>query len=254
MIRLAAGLMLFPFATAALADLPAVPCAGAQVAFPPVAAEPVIRIFKKPALANWTPPSCTGWPSGPFEFVGTAAASFRHDGDALELVRRYGAISGYAAMRYFSPRRQAWRELFFDAFALRDVNPTSRRGDFSIAELSPGVVRYFWQRGANEAPPPLPSTTDLVYRMEVFARTPDRLVIAVTSEPGSVAVVMRLARGDIRILYFMERDLATPDTWRYFALTSLSGVAALGADDFYRASTRGVFRHTAGLPAEVKAP
>jgi hypothetical protein len=100
----------------------------------------------------------------------------------------------------------------------------------------------------------LPGSIDLVNRIDILERTPDRLVVAVTSEPGTIAVVMRLGRGDIRNVYFIERDQSTNDVWRYFALTSLTGIAALGADNFYRASARGVFRHTTGLPAEAKSP
>jgi hypothetical protein len=205
-------------------------------------------------VVGWKPPACTRWPEQKFEFIGTTAASFRHNGDAIELGRRYGAISEYAAMRYFSPRRQAWRELSFEAFALRDPNPSSKRGDFTAAELAPGTSRYFWQRGATEAPPPFPATVELVNRIDILERSPDRLVVAVTNEPGAVAVVMRLSRGDMRVVYFLDRDQNAHDVWHYFALTSLAGIMALSADDFYRASARGVFRHTAGLPPEVRAP
>ena len=254
MVRLATALLLFGLAAPAPAETPLLPCAGQRIGFPPVDAEPTIRIFKETDLAGWTPPACTGWPAEKFEFVGTAAASFRHNGDAIELARRYGAISEYAAMRYFSPSRQAWRELSFEAFALKDANPANKRGDFTAAEFVPGIAHYFWQRGATEAPRPFPGSIDLVNRIDVLERTPDRLVVVVTSEPGTVAVVMRLGRGDIRVVYFLERDENARDVWHYFALTSLAGIAALGADNFYRASARGVFRHTAGLPAEVAAP
>jgi hypothetical protein len=253
-VRLTAALLLFGFAAPGLAETPVVPCAGPRIEFPPVGAEPAIRIFKEPDIADWKPPACTGWPAEKFEFIGTAAASFRHDGDTTELARRYGAISEYASMRYFSPRRQAWRELSFEAFALRDADRADKRGDFTAAELVPGTPRYFWQRGATEAPPPLPGSIDLVNRIDILDRTPNRLVVSVTSEPGSIAIVMRLSRGDIRVVYFLERDRKVHDIWHYFALTSLAGIAALGADNFYRASARGVFRHTAGLPAEVRAP
>lgn len=241
-------------AVPALAETPVVPCAGQRIEFPSVGAEPMIRIFKETDIADWKPPACTGWPAEKFEFIGTAAASFHHNGDAMELARRYGAISEYAAMRYFSPRRQAFRELSFEAFALQDANPAHKRDDFTVAELVPGSPRYFWQRGATEAPSPLPGSINLVNRIDILERTPDRLVVAVTSEPGSVALIMRLARGDIRVVYFLERDQNAHGMWHYFALTSLAGIAALGADNFYRASARAVFRHTAGLPAEVRAP
>jgi hypothetical protein len=253
-VQLSTALLLFGIAAPALAETPVVPCAGQRIEFPAVGAEPVIRIFKETDVAGWKPPACTGWPAEKFEFIGTAAASFRHNGDAMELARRYAAISEYAAMRYFSPRRRAWRELSFEAFALRDANPASKRRDFTPAEFVPGTPRYFWQRGATEAPPPLPGSIDLVNRIDILERTPDRLVVAVTSEPGTVTVVMRLSRGDFRVVYFLERDQNTHDGWHYFALTSLAGIAALGADNFYRASARGVFRHTVGLPAEVRAP
>jgi len=253
-VRLTMALLLFGLAAPALAETPMVPCSGPRIEYPPVGAEPTILIFKATDLAGWTPPACTGWPAEKFEFIGTAAASFRHDGDAIELARRYGAISEYAAMRYFSPSRQAWRELSFEASALRDAKPANKRGDFTTAELVPGTARYFWQRGATEAPAPFPGTIDLVNRIDVLERAPDRLVLAVTSEPGTIALVMRLSRGDIRVFYFLERDQNARDVWHYFALTSLAGIAALGADNFYRASARGVFRHTAGLPAQVRAP
>jgi hypothetical protein len=144
--------------------------------------------------------------------------------------------------------------LSFEASALRDAKPANKRGDFTAAEFVPGTARYFWQRGATEAPAPFPGTIDLVNRIDVLERAPDRLVLAVTSEPGTIALVMRLSRGDIRVFYFLERDQNARDVWHYFALTSLAGIAALGADNFYRASARGVFRHTAGLPAQVRAP
>jgi len=247
-VRLTTALLLFGLAAPALAETPVVPCAGPRIEFPAVGAEPAIRVFKQTDLAGWKPPACTGWPAEKFEFIGTAAASFRHNGDTIELARRYGAISEYAAMRYFSPSRQAWRELSFEAFALWDANATNKRGDFTAAEFIPGAARYFWQRGATEAPPPFPGSIDLVNRIDILERTPDRLVVAVTSEPGTIALVMRLGRGDIRVVYFLERDQSARDVWHYFALTSLAGIAALGADNFYRASARGVFRHTAGLP------
>ena len=247
-------LLLFGFCASALAETPIVPCAGQRIEFPPAGAEPTVRIFNESSVASWKPPACTGWPGEKFEFIGTAAASFRHGGGTTELARRYGAISEYAAMRYFSPRRQAWRELSFEAFALRDANPASRRADFTAAEFVPGTPRHFWQRGATEAPPPFPGSIGLVYRVDILERTRDRLVVAVASEPGTIAFVVRLNRGDIRVVYFLERDRNIDGVWRYFALTSLGGMVALGAENFYRASARGVFRHTAGLPPEVRAP
>lgn len=252
LVRLITALLLFGLAIPARTETPVVPCPGLRMEFPPVGAEPTIRIFKAADLAGWKPPACTKWAAEKFEFIGTAAASFRHTGDAIELARRYGAISEYAAMRYFSPSRQAWRELSFGASALRDPNPANKRDDFTVSEFVPGIAHYFWQRSATEAPAPFPSTIDLVNRIDVLERTPDRLVLAVKSEPATVALIMRLDRGDFSVVYFLERDQNTRDVWHYFALTSLAGIAALGADNFYRASARGVFRHTVGLPAEVR--
>lgn len=249
---LTAGLLFFTLVPPALAEMPVLPCAGQRVEFPVVGTPALIRVYKEADIADWKPPACTGWAAEKFEFIGTLAANFRHSGDTTELLQRYAAISDYAAMRYFSPRRQAYRALAFSASALQDASPLSKRGDFSAAELMSGTPHYFWQRGATEAPPPLPGSIDLVNRIDILERTPDRLVVAVGSEPGTVALVMRLARGDIRNVYFLERDPDNRELWHYFALTSLSGIAALGADDFYRASARGVFRHTVGLPAEVK--
>ena len=158
-VRLAAALLFFWLAAPALAETPVVPCAGPRIEFPPVGAEPITRIFKDSDLVGWKPPACTGWPAEKFEFIGTAAASFRHNGDTTELARRYGAISEYVGMRYFSPRRQAWRELSFEAFALRDANRADKRDDFTAAGFVPGSPRYFRQRGATAATPPSPPSS-----------------------------------------------------------------------------------------------
>jgi hypothetical protein len=149
-VQLTTALLLSGLAAHALAETPVLPCDGTRIEFPPVDAEPIIRIFKQADVAGWKPPACTGWPAKNFEFIGVAAASFRYNGDETELARRYGAISEYAAMRYFSPRRQTWRELSFEAFALRDAKPANKRGVTSRSRGA-GSGQRFQEDGGGES-------------------------------------------------------------------------------------------------------
>lgn len=233
------------------ADAPAVPCAGGQPAFPPLDAEPIVAVVHGGELGVWTPPACTAWPAGKFDLLGTTTARFRFAGDAAGLLPRFAEVSHYPAIRYWSPSRDQRWPLAFEAFALTDADAGHARADFTAAELRPGTPLYFWWRMATERRIPGLGTVALVNRIDVLELTAGRLVLGITSEPARVALLLTLHRGDIRTLYVIESEPDTPDVWRYFTLTGLSGLAAADADDFVRNSARGIFRYTAGLAAEV---
>ena len=183
-------------AVARAADAPIVPCVGAKPTFPPLGAEPMVRIVHGDELGVWAPPLCTGWPAGKVDLLGVTTARFRHAGDINGLVHQFGDVSMYTTMRYWSPSRMKWWPLSFEAFALNDNNRGHRRADFTIDEFMPGKPLYFWQRAATEVRIPLLTTVELVNRIDVLELSPDRLVVNVTSEPTSFALVWTLHRGD----------------------------------------------------------
>jgi hypothetical protein len=97
-----------------------------------------------------------------------------------------------------------------------------------------------------------PRSVRLVNRVDVLEASPERVVISVVNEPATL-LLLRLNRGDIRVLYFFDHEAGT-DVWRYFTVTSLKGLAATSPPEFLRNSARAIFRYSAGLPTDVPAP
>lgn len=80
---------------------------------------------------DWRPPKCTGWTEAGFSTLITTAARFRYTSGAEGLLRRVGAISELAGMRYWSTTHKPWQTLILDADALAGSQPIQRREDFN---------------------------------------------------------------------------------------------------------------------------
>jgi hypothetical protein len=61
------------------------------------------------------------------------------------LLRRVGAISELAGMRYWSTTHKRWQTLIVDAYASAGPQPIQRRPDFTPAEMKEGKLLYFEQ-------------------------------------------------------------------------------------------------------------
>ncbi len=95
--------------------------------------------------ADWKPPACTGWTGTGFSSLIATAARFR-SGDGVDgLLRRLGAVSGLAGIRYWSATHGKWRTLIASARALRDEKADQPRQDFLPEEMTQGSVLHFEQ-------------------------------------------------------------------------------------------------------------
>ena len=227
---------------------------------PPCGAEPVPpypSLGNSPSVAywsasdlgrDWTPPSCAAWAEPGFSTLIALAARFRYNAGAEGLLRRVGAISELAGMRYWSATHQQWQILIVSAYALTGAQPGNRRPDFAPNELKEGKALY------------LDQTDNLsgaaVYRIRVAEASADRIVFDV--ENVSVMRYMLLTLfdpGEMQSVYFLDRE--SDDVWRYYSLVRTGRNASRLATGHESSSiNRAVafYRFLAGIPADQEPP
>jgi hypothetical protein len=141
--------------------------------YPPLDAPPAIGVWHQKELLqeNWTPPSCTGWPSAAdSRLLVTLAGRFRFSGSMDELLDRVGAISSLTEVRYWSDSEKEWRHLAEEASALTTANPANRRSDFKASELRKGAQLFYRENDENGR--------ETVYRLSVYVNSSDCFVLA----------------------------------------------------------------------------
>jgi hypothetical protein len=236
-------------ALADTATLPALPCASDPAAvYPPFADPPNARIWHRRDLGDWQPPACFGWPPLPFNLVTALSGEFKFDGDADELLARFGAVSGWKGIRYWSLSDRRWETFITDSAALEDPNGQARRPDFTPAELKTGADVYFLRSDDSTSDP-------VIYRMRVAEVGPDRLVVRIGNvSPISRFIFTLFDAGDIQSTYILKK--VAPGRWGYYALTVLEeGVMVIGNhDEAYLTRTVAIFRHLAGIPTDQEPP
>jgi hypothetical protein len=94
---------------------------------------------------DWKPPACTGWTGVGFSTLITTVARFRYPPGSEGLLRRIGAISKLAGMRYWSTTHKQWQTLILTAHALTAARGGKRRDDFDLEEMRAGKVLYLEQ-------------------------------------------------------------------------------------------------------------
>ena len=96
--------------------VPQPPCGSAPFPpYPDLENSPAVRAWDRAESGrDWTPPACTGWTDPGFTTLVAVAARFRQASGAEDLLRRIGAISGHAGIRYWSTTHKRWQTLIID--------------------------------------------------------------------------------------------------------------------------------------------
>jgi hypothetical protein len=214
-----------------------------------VSAPPTVEVSKADDRdAPWAPPACTGWDPGRVDLLVAVSARFRGDGGIESILSRFGSVSRWAGVRYWSVSRKRWQDLVADAHALAGPDGKPPRADFSPAEMRPGRDLYFSQTTGGSGP--------VVYRQRVLELLADRLVLETENITAVRVLAMPLFRpGALRTLYFFERS--SPGVWSYYSLTGVdrgSNPFAPGHEASYVNRAVAVFRHVAGLPTDQEPP
>jgi hypothetical protein len=196
---------------------------------------------------DWTPPGCIGWTEPGFTTLVTTAARFRYVSGAEGLLRRIGAISQLAGIRYWSATRKRWRTLVVDAYALTSLEG-GRREDFTPDEMKEGNVLYFEQFDNLSG--------KAVYRMRIVHASVDRIVIDVENVSTMRYFLVPIVHpGEMQSICFLDRE--SDDVWRYYNIvrTGKSANRLIARNDSSAVNRAAAFyRHLVGIPTDQEPP
>ena len=238
----------FSVAGADTTSLPSLPCATDIDTSPPFANPPNFRIWHRGDLANWQPPACFGWPPGEFSILTVLSGEFAFDGTGDDLLARFGAVSSWTGIKYWSRSDERWQTFITDQAAVTDGSGKTRRPDFTLDELKAGADLFFTRSDDRSSRP-------VIYRMHVDEATPDRLVVRIGNvSPVMSFIVTAFDAGDIRAVYILEK--IAPGRWGHYAMTELlEGLMVIGNhDEDYLVRNVSIFRHLAGIPTDQEPP
>jgi hypothetical protein len=197
---------------------------------------------------DWRPPACTGWAAVGFTTLVTTVARFRHVTEAQGLLRRIGAISELAGVRYWSTSHKRWQTLVVGAYALTAVRPGKRRDDFRPDEMKAGNVLYFEQVDNLSG--------KAIYRMHIAEASADRLVIDVENVSTMRYLFLPIFHpGETQSICFLDRE--TDNVWRYYSIVRTGKSAnRLIVGNESSAVNRAVafYRHLVGIPTDQEPP
>jgi hypothetical protein len=229
---------------------PQPPCGGTTLPpYPDLENSPAVRVWDRAASGrDWTPPACTGWTDPGFTTLVVTVARFRHESGVEGLLRRIGAISGLAGMRYWSTTHKRWQTLIIDAHALSGATRDRRREDFRPGEMTEGKSLYFQQEDNLSG--------EAIYRMRIREVSSDCLVYDTENTSTVRYLLMPLFQpGEIQSIYFLERE--SRDVWRYYSILRTGKHASLLTSGYEASSiNRAVayYRYLAGIPTEKEPP
>jgi hypothetical protein len=243
--------LLFAGAAFAVAP-PAPPCAAQTVpAYPQLGEAPQATLWTKADLApGWKPPSCTPWPDGAASIVVGLAGHFRDAGGVDALLARIGAISSLTGVRYWSVTEGQWNNMFTRAIALKGPDPKTTRGDFTAAEMRPGVPLFFVAADNR-------SGKDAVSRLQVIAADASHVVMETENvTPLRWTFLTYAAPGSFQTWYFLDREAG--GGWRFYSLTRVfyasSMFGAIIPDKSYINRAVAMYRHFLGQPTDRDPP
>ena len=229
---------------------PQPPCGSAPFPpYPDLENSPAVRAWDRAESGrDWTPPACTGWTDPGFTTLVVVAARFRHASGVEGLLRRIGAISGHAGIRYWSTTHKRWQTLIINAHALSDATGDRRREDFSPGEMAEGKSLYFQQEDNLSG--------KAIYRMRIRSASPDRLVFD-TENTGTMRYLLlpMFRPGGMQSITFLDRE--SQDVWRYYSITRTGRNASLLTAGYEASSiNRAVafYRYLAGIPTDKEPP
>jgi len=229
---------------------PQPPC-GAEVipSYPRIDDSATVKSWSQmPYGGDWRPPTCTGWTVAGFTTLVTTVARFRYFTEAESLLRRFGAISGLAGIRYWSTTHKQWRTLVVDAYGLTTSKSGKRRNDFTPDEMKEGNVLYFEQTDNISG--------KAIYRMHVAKVSTDRIVIDVENVSTLRYLFIPIAHpGEMQAIYFLDRE--SSDVWRYYSMVRTGKMAnRLIAANESSAVNRAVafYRYLVGIPTDQEPP
>jgi len=217
--------------------------------YPGLDSSPSVKFWSEADFGRgWRPPACASWTEAGFSTLITTVARFRYSAGAEGLLRRIGAISELAGMRYWSTTHQQWQTLIVSAYALTAAPPGRRRPDFTPDEMKEGKALSLEQADNLSGA--------ATYRMRVAEASADRVVFDVENVTVMRYLFVTLFDpGEMQSIYFLDRE--SDNVWRYYSITRTGRSASRLATGHPASSiNRAVafYRSLAGIPTDQDPP
>ena len=225
------------------------PCESALLPpYPAVGAPPNLLTIRSGELASIAAPSnCQARIPWRSSLLVALAGSFRYAGNADDLLARFGSISAFRGIKYWSVTDSAWRILVTDAGALDGLDMPHRRWDFTVSEMKSGRDLYFDQRDNR-------SSGLVIYRMRVLEQGESHAAVEVENVTSVWLFVIPLFDpGDLQSLYTLQR-LSAGD-WGFASLTGArEGALNPSGTASYVNRAVAIYRHIVGIPTDQSPP
>jgi len=238
------------FSEQIVAQGPPPPCGNEpNPSYPALNDPPKVKSWSQSDLGlTWKAPACTGWTEQGFTTLVTTAARFPYNAEAPALLRRIGAISERAGMRYWSTTHKRWQTLIVDAHVVTGAQHSQRRQDFTPDEMKVGGALYFEQSDN--------LTGKATYRMQIVEKSADRIVFTVENTSTiHYSVVTLLRPGEMQSIYFLNRE--SERVWLFYGMVRTGKnankrVAGNESSSINRAVA--FYRFIAGIPTDQEPP
>jgi len=229
---------------------PQPPCGMESVpAYPALNDPAAVKSWNKSEFGlDWRPPACTGWTATGFTTLVTTVARFPNTSEAEGLLRRIGAISELAGLRYWSTTHKHWKTLIVDAHALTDLQTTQRRRDFTPDEIKEGKVLYFEQVDNLSGKG--------IYAMHILEASASRIIIEVENVSSIHYLFVTVSPpGEMQSIYFLDRE--SENVWRYYAMMRIGKSAnqtMTGNESSAINRAVAFYRFQVGIPTDQEPP
>jgi hypothetical protein len=229
---------------------PQPPCGNeANPSYPALSDPPQVKFWRQADLGlTWKAPACTGWTEQGFTTLVTTSARFSYSAESPALLRRIGAISERAGMRYWSTTHQRWQTLIVDAHVLTGAQHSQRRQDFTPDEMKVGEALYFEQVDN--------LTGKATYRMQIVEESANRIVFTVENVSTIHYLFIPVLRpGEMQSIYFLNRE--SERVWLYYGIVRTGKnankrVAGNESSSINRAVA--FYRFVVGIPTDQEPP
>jgi hypothetical protein len=226
------------------------PCEGPpQPAYAAAGAAPVIATWTE-ADANkaaWQHASCLHWPADQTRLA-TALSAVLHAPSLDDLLARYGAVSRYNTIRFWSTQHQAWEPFVVQAGFTDGLDAHYTHPDLTPADFTTGREFFYYEID--------PRTGRTVHHLTVLQRTADRVAISienVTAVKYSMFTIFEPHA--LRSATFIDRR--GPNDWGYYQTIGVgqgSDFIAVHSASPYINRLTALYRYMAGLPTDGAPP
>ena len=197
-------------------------------------------------VAPWRASPCLRWTAGRPRMVAALSGTLQA-GSLDELLVRYGALSQYKSIRFWSTLHQAWEELVTSAGFVDGPEAHYSAPDLTEADYVSGRSLYYYE---------IDRTGRTIHRLTVQRRTQDTVELATDNvTPIHYSMFLVFEAQALQTSTFIHR--LGPREWGYYQTIGAgegAGFVAVRSPSPYVNRLTALYRYMAGIPTDSLPP